>query len=108
MIPMNKDAAESASTKSQGSSWANKGDKYDTPMNFITSDNNNFENNNQDKNEKLFIRKPSASCYRNYVFVESSGERIGFVEKRQGTVDGGGAWVRDKLKMFLKRLGLLK
>ena len=36
-IPMNKDATESASTNHQDSSCANKGDKYDTPMDFTSN-----------------------------------------------------------------------
>ena len=32
----------------------------------------------------------SALDVPNYVFVESSGERIGLAEERQGAVDGGG------------------
>ena len=43
-----------------------------------------------------------------YVFAESSGERIGFVEKRQGTVDGGVGTGKGQTKKIPKRLGLQK
>ena len=42
------------------------------------------------------------------MFVESSSERIGLAEERQGAVDGGVSTGKGQTKKILKRLGLLK